>query len=63
MTVSATTPIELVTEVYGTLAERVAVGRDRLARPLTLTEKILVNHLVDPAGLAAARARSSEAIS
>jgi aconitate hydratase len=50
MTISATTPIELVTEVYGTLAERVALGRDRLDRPLTLTEKILVNHLVDPKG-------------
>ena len=41
-------PIELVEEVYGRLAERVAVGRERLGRPLTLTEKVLVNHLRDP---------------
>ena len=48
-TVSAGTPIELVNRVYGTLPERVAIGRRRLGRPLTLAEKILVNHLVDPA--------------
>ena len=35
--------------VYGTLSERVALGRQRLGRPLTLAEKILINHLVDPA--------------
>jgi aconitate hydratase len=50
MTVTAGTPIELVEGVYATLAERVALGRERLGRPLTLTEKILVNHLADPAG-------------
>jgi aconitate hydratase len=50
MPVSATTPIELVEQVYGTLAERVEIARTRLGRPLTLTEKILANHLVDPAG-------------
>ena len=44
------TPIELVEGVYATLAERVALGRERLGRPLTLTEKILINHLVDPEG-------------
>ena len=48
-TVSAGTPIELVNRVYGTLSERVALGRTRLGRPLTLAEKILINHLVDPA--------------
>ena len=48
-TVSAGTPIELVSRVYGTLSERVALGRQRLGRPLTLAEKILINHLVDPA--------------
>ena len=47
-TVSASTPIELVEGVYATLPERAAIGRERLGRPLTLTEKILVNHLVDP---------------
>ncbi|MEY2775611.1 MAG: aconitase, partial [Actinomycetota bacterium] len=48
MTVSAGTPIELVNGVYGRLAERVALGRKRLGRPLTLTEKILINHLSAP---------------
>ena len=50
MTVSATTPIELVEAVYAKLPERIQLGRSRLGRPLTLTEKILVNHLVDPEG-------------
>jgi aconitate hydratase len=49
MAVSAGTPTELVEQVYGTLPERVAIGRERLGRPLTLTEKILINHLADPA--------------
>ena len=48
MAVSAGTPIELVEGVYGTLAERIRHGRERLGRPLTLTEKILLNHLGDP---------------
>src|SRR3990170_4065778 len=47
-TVSASTPIELVEGVYATLTDRVATGRNRLGRPLTLTEKILINHLNDP---------------
>ena len=47
--VTAGTPIELVNKVYSALPERVALGRQRLGRPLTLAEKILVNHLVDPA--------------
>lgn len=50
MQATATTPIELVESVYATLAERAQLGRERLGRPLTLTEKILINHLVDPAG-------------
>ena len=48
MVVSAGTPTELVQKVYGTLPERVSLGRARLGRPLTLTEKILINHLADP---------------
>ncbi|MDP2293339.1 MAG: aconitate hydratase [Actinomycetota bacterium] len=48
MTVTAGTPIELVEQVYGTLAARTAAGRERFGRPLTLTEKILLNHLGDP---------------
>jgi aconitate hydratase len=58
MAVSAGTPIELVNGVYATLASRVALGRKRLGRPLTLTEKILINHLVDPEGQEMERGRS-----
>ncbi|MEO6653556.1 MAG: aconitate hydratase [Ilumatobacteraceae bacterium] len=50
MQATATTPIELVESVYATLVERAQLGRERLGRPLTLTEKILINHLTDPAG-------------
>ena len=48
MTVSAGTPISLVNAVYATLPANTALGRERLGRPLTLAEKILINHLVDP---------------
>jgi len=58
MAVSAGTPIELVTSVYGTLGARVELGRTRLGRPLTLTEKILINHLVDPQQQEMERGRS-----
>src|SRR5215217_6552097 len=57
-TVSASTPIELVEGVYATLPERAALGRERLGRPLTLTEKILINHLADPAGQELVRGES-----
>src|SRR5688572_8791325 len=50
---SASTPIELVEGVYSTLPERVAVGRE-----LTLTEKILINHLGDPTGQELVRGES-----
>ncbi len=50
MAVTATTPVSLIERVYSTLEERVAIGRRRLGRPLTLAEKILVNHLDDPEG-------------
>ena len=50
MTVSATTPIELVEGVYATLPGNVELGRKRLGRPLTLAEKTLINHLSDPGG-------------
>ena len=49
MAVAASTPIALVNQVYASLDERVALGRERLGRPLTLAEKILINHLDDPA--------------
>lgn len=48
MAVFAETPIELVNEVYSTLDERTAWGREKLGRALTLAEKILINHLDDP---------------
>ena len=48
MPVYANTPIELIESVYATLDERTAIGRRRLDRALTLTEKILINHLDDP---------------
>jgi aconitate hydratase len=48
MAVEASTPIELINGVYSTLDARLAFGRERLGRPLTLAEKILVNHLDDP---------------
>ena len=50
MAVAANTPIELVNEVYGRLDERIALARRRLGRPLSLAEKILINHLADPEG-------------
>jgi len=56
--VSANTPIDLVEEVYADLPGNVAVARERLGRPLTLTEKILFNHLYDPRGQAVERGRS-----
>ena len=48
MAVFANTPIELINGVYATLDERVSAARERFGRPLTLAEKILVNHLDRP---------------
>lgn len=58
MAVTAGTPIALVEAVYAKLPDRVALGRRRLGRPLTLTEKILINHLSDPEGQELERGRS-----
>ena len=58
MAVTAGTPQQLVDKVYAALPERVALGRKRLGRPLTLTEKILINHLSDPANQEMERGRS-----
>jgi aconitate hydratase len=58
MSVEASTPIELVEQVYGSLPERVATGRRRLGRGLSLTEKILINHLDDPESQELERGRS-----
>jgi aconitate hydratase len=57
-TVEPSTPLSLVTDVYGRLAERCAIGRERLGRPLTATEKILFNHLRDPRGQDVTRGRA-----
>ena len=48
MSVAASTPIELVNGVYATLDQRIGDARQRFGRPLTLAEKILVNHLDRP---------------
>jgi aconitate hydratase len=56
--VQASTPIDLVRGVYGTLTDRVAIGRRRLGRSLTLAEKILINHLDDPENEQIERGRS-----
>src|SRR3954452_6323410 len=58
MAVTAGTPISLVEQVYERLDERVALGRTRLHRPLTLAEKILVNHLRDAHSQELERGRS-----
>ena len=47
ISISATTPIELVEEVYARLTERAARQRERLGRDLTLAEKVLINHQRD----------------
>jgi len=48
MAVAASTPIELINGVYATLDERIEAGRRQFGRPLTLAEKILINHLDRP---------------
>jgi aconitate hydratase len=58
MAVTASTPLSLVEQVYERLPERVATGRQRLGRPLTLSEKILVNHLRDAHSQQMERGRS-----
>jgi aconitate hydratase len=58
MTVTASTPLDLIDEVYRRLEERTAIGRRRLGRGLTLAEKILFAHLADPEGQELERGRS-----
>jgi aconitate hydratase len=58
MPVTSSTPIELVQAVYDRLPESAAIARRRLDRPVTLAEKILVNHLRDREGQEMERARS-----
>ena len=40
---------EMATQVYETIARNLEIVRRRLARPLTLSEKIVLGHLDDPA--------------
>jgi len=58
MAVFASTPIELINGVYGRLATNVAIGRERLGRPLTFAEKVLINHLRHPRTQELERGRS-----
>jgi len=58
MAVAANTPIELINGVYSRLAGNVAIGRERLGRPLTFAEKVLINHLLDPRNQELERGRS-----
>ena len=58
MAVTAGTSIELVQGVYASLTANTELGRKRLGRPLTLAEKILINHLDDPAQQEMERGRS-----
>jgi len=46
-TVGPTTPIELVESLYARVPEALDVGRRRLGRPLTFTEKVLFSHADD----------------
>src|SRR4029079_9636535 len=55
-----TSPATLATRVYDRLPARVAAARRTLGRPLTLAEKVLVNHLRDGAEVSPLRrARAS----
>ena len=45
MPVAASTPIELIANVYANLAHSTVMGREKLGRSLTLAEKVLINHL------------------
>ncbi|MEC9112912.1 MAG: aconitate hydratase [Actinomycetota bacterium] len=45
MAVAASTPIELIENVYANLDENIALGREKLGRGMTLAEKVLINHL------------------
>jgi len=58
MTASSSTPVSLVERVYSRLPGRVASGRERRGRSLTLAEKVLVNHLRDPDGPLLERGKS-----
>ena len=41
---------DFVSQAYGRMRGRLSVARGRVARPLTLADKVLFSHLDDPAG-------------
>ena len=45
--------IEMIKKVYGQMAERIDSARNVVGKPLTLSEKILYNHLWDGAATSA----------
>jgi aconitate hydratase len=49
---------EFVRQVHNQIAQRLTTVRERLGRPLTLSEKILYGHLDDPAGAPLERGKS-----
>ena len=57
----ATTP-DLVRGAYARTRECLATVRERLGRPLTLTEKIFLGHLTDPAGQQLERGKATLAL-
>ena len=53
--VGPSTPAALVEGVYARYPERVAIARERLGRPLTFAEKVLIAHADDPRAVGLAR--------
>jgi aconitate hydratase len=51
-------PLPAIRALYARMAERHAIGRRRLGRALTLSEKVLFAHLIDPEGQPFERRRS-----
>ena len=45
MAVAASTPIELIENVYANLDENIALGREKLGRGIDLGRQVLINHL------------------
>ncbi len=56
------TTAEMVRRVYQTTRQNLETVRQRLGRPLTLTEKIFLGHLADPAGQKLARGEATLAL-
>jgi len=56
------TTAEMVRRVYQTTRQNLETVRQRLGRPLTLTEKVFLGHLADPAGQKLARGEATLAL-